>query len=83
VGYSAFWGGVAVPTVLTLYLLVLPYIDRKQTGVGVWFARGRTGMLVFWTLVLAGIVIVTAIGVFCRGPNWGFYWPWQPWPGPA
>jgi hypothetical protein len=19
------------------------------------------------------------VGVFCRGPNWNFYWPWEPW----
>lgn len=83
VGYSAFWGGVVVPALLTLFLLMLPYIDRKQKGVGVWFARDRRGMLVLWTLILVAIVLVTAVGVYCRGPNWRFYWPWQPWPGPA
>lgn len=82
VSYSAFWGGVVVPTVLTLFLLVLPYIDRRPDGVGVWFARERMGMIILWSLILAGILLTTAIGVFCRGPNWNFYWPWQGWPGP-
>ena len=21
--------------------------------------------------------------MYCRGPSWGFYWPWQPWPPAA
>lgn len=83
VSYSAFWGGVAVPAALTLFLLLLPYFDRRKKGVGIWFARRRRPMLALWTLLLAGIVVTTAIGVFCRGPNWGFYWPWQTWPGPT
>lgn len=82
VSYSAFWGGVMVPTLLTLFLLALPYIDRSAEGVGVWFARARMGMIVLWSLILTGIVVTTAIGVFFRGPNWNFYWPWKGWPGP-
>lgn len=82
VSYSAFWGGVMVPTVLTLFLLFLPYLDRKAGGEGVWFARERMGMIIVWTVILAGIVVTTSIGVFLRGPNWSFYWPWQGWPGP-
>lgn len=82
VSYSAFWGGVMVPTVLTAFLLLLPFVDRRPDGVGVWFARKRMGMIIFWTLVLIGIIVTTAIGVYLRGPNWHFYWPWQGWPGP-
>ncbi|MFZ0888399.1 MAG: cytochrome b N-terminal domain-containing protein [Candidatus Binataceae bacterium] len=82
VSYSAFWGGVVVPTALTLFLVVLPYFDRRRKGIGIWFARERRPIVVIWTLILAGIIVTTAIGVFCRGPNWKFYWPWQQWPGP-
>jgi quinol-cytochrome oxidoreductase complex cytochrome b subunit len=82
VGYSAFWGGVAVPTLLMVYLLVLPYIDRRPMGVGVWFARERIFMVNVWTFILIGIVVTTALGIYFRGPNWNFYWPWENWPGP-
>jgi quinol-cytochrome oxidoreductase complex cytochrome b subunit len=82
VGYSAFWGGVVVPVVLTLFLFLLPYIDRSPDGVGVWFARERMGMNILWSLILAGVVVTIVIGVYWRGPNWNFYWPWQGWPGP-
>ena len=82
VGYSAFWGGVGVPTLLMLYLLVLPYFDRIPRGVGVWFSRDRLIMINFWTLILLGILVTTALGIYFRGPNWNFYWPWENWPGP-
>ena len=37
----AFWGGVVVPGLLVTALILLPYLDRKRAGVGVWFARER------------------------------------------
>ncbi|HLK33698.1 MAG TPA: cytochrome b N-terminal domain-containing protein, partial [Terriglobales bacterium] len=39
VSYSAFWGGVGVPTVFVLLLLLTPYLDRNPGGTGQWFAR--------------------------------------------
>lgn len=83
VSYSAFWGGVMAPALLTLFLLLLPYIDRSSEGIGVWFARARMGMVIFWTVVLVALVVLTVVGVYFRGPNWNFYWPWEGWPGPA
>jgi quinol-cytochrome oxidoreductase complex cytochrome b subunit len=82
VGYSAFWGGVGVPTLLMIFLLALPYADRRPAGVGVWFARERAAMIVLWTVILTGILVTTALGIYFRGPNWNFYWPWENWPGP-
>jgi cytochrome b-561 len=82
VSYSAFWGGVVAPAVLTLFLVALPYADRGRKGIGRWFARERAPVIVVWTLILVAILVTTGVGVFCRGPNWQFYWPWQAWPGP-
>ncbi|MBI2364019.1 MAG: cytochrome bc complex cytochrome b subunit [Deltaproteobacteria bacterium] len=82
VGYSAFWGGVGVPTLLMIYLVVLPYVDRRPAGIGIWFARERVVMISVWTVILLGILVTTALGIYFRGPNWNFYWPWENWPGP-
>ena len=41
VHYSAFVGGVLVPTLIVLALLALPYVDRDPRGVGRWFAPER------------------------------------------
>ena len=76
VSYSAFWGGVGVPTVFVLLLLLVPYIDRGTGGVGKWFARERLlANTIFLTLVLVNVMFII-IGTFFRGPNWSMVLPW-------
>jgi len=82
VSYSAVWGGVVVPTLLFTSLLLLPYLDRDPRGTGLWFARERKGMVAVGSVVLLTVVMLTIVGALLRGPNWGFYWPWEGWPGP-
>ncbi len=77
VSYSAFWGGVGVPTIFVLLLLIAPYLDRNPGGVGKWFARERLlANTLFLTLVVVNLIFV-AIGTFFRGPNWEFISPWK------
>ncbi len=76
VSYSAFWGGVGIPTIFVILLVLAPYLDRSPKGVGVWFARERLlANTVFLTFVLLNVGFVI-IGTFFRGPNWDFVTPW-------
>ena len=76
VSYSAFWGGVGIPTIEVIILLLVPYIDRKPVGVGRWFARQRLlANSLFMTFVVVNVVLMV-IGTFFRGPNWEFVSPW-------
>jgi quinol-cytochrome oxidoreductase complex cytochrome b subunit len=76
VSYSAFWGGVGIPGIEVLLLLLVPYIDRKVAGVGRWFARERLlANLLFLTFVIVNVILII-IGTFFRGPNWEFISPW-------
>jgi quinol-cytochrome oxidoreductase complex cytochrome b subunit len=76
VHYSAFVGGVLVPTLVVVALLALPYADRHPGGAGRWFApERRLGNTIFTTLVVVAAVL-TVIGTFFRGPNWAWTWPW-------
>jgi quinol-cytochrome oxidoreductase complex cytochrome b subunit len=76
VSYSAFWGGVGIPTLEVLLLLILPYVDRKPGGVGRWFARERLlANTLFMTFAILNIGLII-IGTFFRGPNWEFVSPW-------
>jgi cytochrome b-561 len=77
VSYSAFWGGVVVPGVLVLALLVLPYMDRSRKGVGQWFARERAVANTIFTLCLVIAIVLTIIGSLFRGPNWSWQEPWK------
>ena len=76
VSYSAFWGGIGVPTIFVVLLLLAPYIDRGKAGIGKWFARERLlANTIFLTLVLLNIMFII-IGTFFRGPNWAMVSPW-------
>ncbi|QOY91312.1 cytochrome b N-terminal domain-containing protein [Paludibaculum fermentans] len=77
VSYSAFWGGVGIPTIFVLLLLGTPYLDRRTAGVGKWFARERLlANTIFMTFLIVNVVFVI-IGTFFRGPNWEFVSPWK------
>jgi quinol-cytochrome oxidoreductase complex cytochrome b subunit len=78
VSYSALWGGVIVPGLIVTALAVLPYIDRKRAGIGVWFARERRVAITIFTICLITMVTLTIIGSLFRGPNWSFQKPWKP-----
>jgi len=77
VSYSAFWGGVVVPGVLILALLLLPYLDRKRKGIGRWFARERIVANTIFTVCLVIAIVLTIIGTMFRGPNWSWQEPWK------
>lgn len=75
VSYSAFWGGVGIPAIEVLVLLLVPYFDRGQKGVGKWFAKERLlANTLFLTFVVVNIVLII-IGTFFRGQNWEFVSP--------
>lgn len=76
VSYNAFWGGVAVPTLIVIGLALIPYFDRNPYGEGVWFHKSRYVAIVLYTAFMTVQGILVIIGVFFRGPNWGWIWPW-------
>lgn len=77
VSYSAFWGGIGIPTIFVLLLLAAPYLDRGPAGVGRWFAKERLlPNTLFLSLVVLNLIFVV-IGTFFRGPNWEFVNPWH------
>ncbi len=77
VHYSALVGGVIVPGLLVLALLVLPYVDRGTAGSGRWFAPERRMANTVFTVVAAVFVGLIVVGTQFRGANWAWVWPWQ------
>jgi menaquinol-cytochrome c reductase cytochrome b/c subunit len=77
VSYSAVIGGVLIPTLIVAGLAIVPFIDRKKAGIGVWFAKERSlanGLFLTFLIVMLVLII---IGMYFRGPNWGFVVPWD------
>lgn len=72
-----FWGGIFVPTMVVIILILAPYFDRSQKGVGVWFAPERKTANLLFTIFLVLAVGLIVIGEFFRGPNWQLFWPWN------
>jgi quinol-cytochrome oxidoreductase complex cytochrome b subunit len=78
VSYSAVIGGVMIPTLIVAGLALVPFIDRKKAGIGIWFAKERSlanGLFLTFLIVMLVLII---IGMYFRGPNWGFVVPWEP-----
>ena len=71
--------GVAMPTLIIVGLMAIPYLDTTRHATGRYTFDVRRlaighflfGFALWWVLI--------AIGQFLRGPNWQFYWPWQDW----
>ncbi len=69
-------GGVILPALIILSLILLPYLDRDPRGTGIWFARERDPVVFMFTAVFGYLIIVTIIGSMFRGENWSFKLPW-------
>ena len=76
VHYSAFTGGILVPTLVLLMLVFLPFLDPVPRGVGVWFAPERRWANRIFAAFVTVSVLFTLIGTFFRGANWSWVWPW-------
>jgi len=73
--------GVMLPAVIIVGLVLLPYVDLTPgEGIGTWFCwRKRRFEILFFA---AGLLLwfgLMLIGVYCRGPGWEWYWPWESW----
>ena len=77
VAHSAFWGGVGVPTLLVVTLVLLPYVDRQRRGTGRWFAPERRLANTIFSICLFVAIVLTVIGSLFRGPNWSWQEPWK------
>jgi quinol-cytochrome oxidoreductase complex cytochrome b subunit len=75
VSYSAFMGGMALPTVAILSLALVPYLDREHKGFGIWFTD-RQGIVVTLLSVLVGAVILVGLLAFVVSFGWlRNWWP--------
>jgi cytochrome b-561 len=80
---GGFVGGILVPGVLLFVAAAWPFLDRSPDSTqGVWWPPERRVQNLIFTAVALVIVALIVVSLYFRGPSWGFYWPWQPWPPP-
>lgn len=71
--------GVAMPGLIIVGLIAIPYIDTNPKGIGYYAWKERPFAN---TLFMLGVVMWFAliyIGNALRGPNYAWYWPWESW----
>ncbi len=71
--------GVVLPSIIVFGLLAIPYLDPNREGTGEYtFAKRKWTVSVFTFGMFLWFLLII-IGVFCRGPNWAWFWPWETW----
>ena len=72
--------GVILPLLIIGGLMLIPYLDRNPKGNGYYtWSERRFALTTFLFGFVALWIVPILIGVFCRGPGWNWYWPWEPW----
>jgi quinol-cytochrome oxidoreductase complex cytochrome b subunit len=75
VSYSAFMGGIGIPTIVIVGLVLIPYLDRETAGTGEWFGGPGGRALVGWS-VLVGLG--SALGLEAFAIRFGWLREWWP-----
>jgi quinol-cytochrome oxidoreductase complex cytochrome b subunit len=75
VSFSAFMGGIGIPTIVILGLGLIPYLDRERAGTGDWFG-GPGG----WPLVRQALAVglAVSIGIEAFAIRFGWLREWFP-----
>lgn len=65
VSFSAFMGGIGVPTIVMIGLGLIPFLDREKSGTGEWFGGPGGWLLVKWSTVfgLAAPILIETIAI--------------------
>jgi hypothetical protein len=56
---------------------MIPFLDSKPGGVGVWLAAERKWANRIFAAFAVVAIVLTVVGTVFRGPNWGWVWPWM------
>jgi quinol-cytochrome oxidoreductase complex cytochrome b subunit len=75
VSHSAFLGGVVAPTLIALFLLLAPLLDRSHAPGGRWFPRERGWLNLLFLAVLLSQIVFIIVGQWFRTSNWQLHIP--------
>jgi quinol-cytochrome oxidoreductase complex cytochrome b subunit len=73
VSYSAFMGGMGIPTIVLLGITLIPFLDRESEGTGEWFG-GPGGLPLVRRSTVVGLGAVLGIEVFAIRYGWIREW---------
>jgi quinol-cytochrome oxidoreductase complex cytochrome b subunit len=75
VSYSAFMGGMLIPAIVCIGLALIPFLDRRTEGEGVWFGTAGEKHVAWESL---GYGLAVAVGMLVFTVNFGWLRNWFP-----
>jgi cytochrome b-561 len=75
VSYSAFMGGVGIPGIVVIGLLLIPYLDKEEKFIGVWFSSKEGKRIAINSLIFAAVFV---IGLLAITVKFGWLRNWFP-----
>ncbi len=75
VSYSAFVGGIAIPSIVIFGLALIPFLDREKESIGVWFSGDQGKRIAFRSLLVGA---ACAIGCVAFPVTFGWLRNWFP-----
>ena len=75
--FDPWLAGVVLPGLILAGLLALPYMDTNPRGKGVFSFSERKLAVTTYAFGLGLWFILIIVGVWFRGLDWQWYWPWE------
>ncbi len=75
VSYSAFMGGVGIPGLAIIGLILIPYLDREEKDVGIWFSNKQGWFTALKSFIVGTVVL---IGILAFAITFGWFRNWWP-----
>ena len=63
VSYSAFMGGLLIPAIIMLGLMLIPYLDREKEEAGIYLGTARAKAVALQSVIFATIVSVISVAI--------------------
>ncbi|MFQ5779593.1 MAG: cytochrome B6, partial [Nitrospiria bacterium] len=77
--FDPWLAGMVLPSLIIVGLILIPYIDPNPRGKGYYTFSERKLSVSIFSFGLALWYILIVIGVWTRGLDWQWYWPWDDW----
>lgn len=77
--FDPWLAGVVLPGLIIIGLVLIPYIDVNSKGIGQYNYTDRKFAIWTFSFGMALWYILIIVGVYLRGLDWSWYWPWENW----
>ncbi len=77
--FDPWLAGVVLPSLIIVGLMAIPYIDYNPRGKGYYTVSERKFAVWGFSFGLGLWYVLIFIGVWFRGLDWSWYWPWDDW----